>query len=161
MPEVTLRFTTAADVAVIRRLLRELAAYEDLLHRAQATEADLLRDGFGERRYFEVLLAEMDGEAVGLALFYPVYSTFAGRPGLYLEDLYVTEQARRLGVGRRLMARLAALALERGYYGIALSVLDWNPARNFYHRLGCLHTADWLPYRLVGEALRHLAAEET
>jgi GNAT superfamily N-acetyltransferase len=158
MPALTLRAATRDDVATVRGLLRELAEFENLLERAQATEADLLRDGFGERPYFEVLLAELDGDAVGLALFYPVYSTFEGRPGLYVEDLYVTERARGQGIGRQLMARLAALALERGYSRLALAVLDWNPARDFYHRLGFTHTADWLPYRLDGEALQRLAA---
>lgn len=155
---ITLRAATRDDVPVIRALLRELAAYENLLHRAEATEADLLRDGFGARPYFEVLLAELGGEAVGLALYYPVYSTFAGRPALYVEDLYVAEPARGHGVGRRLMARLAALALEREYGGLALAVLDWNPARAFYDRLGFVHSAEWLPCRLTGEGLARLAA---
>ena len=159
MPALTIRAAHRDDVPTIHRLLRALAAYENLLHHAKATEADLRRDGFGARPYFEVLLAELDGEAVGLALFYPVYSTFEGRPGLYVEDLYVAEGARGLGVGRRLMARLAALALERGCSRLALGVLHWNPAREFYHRLGFAHTADWLPYRLDGEALRRLAAD--
>jgi GNAT superfamily N-acetyltransferase len=160
MPALTIRAAHRDDVPTIHRLLRALAAYENLLHHAKATEADLRRDGFGARPYFEVLLVELDGDAVGLALFYPVYSTFEGRPGLYLEDLYVTERARGLGVGRRLMARLAALALERGCSRLALGVLHWNSARDFYHHLGFAHTADWLPYRLDGEALTSLAAED-
>ena len=104
-----------------------------------ATEADLVRHGFGPDRQFEAILAFVDDEPAGLALFHPRFSTWLGRPGMYLEDLYVAEEARGLGVGRRLMARLAAIAVERGWGRIDFQVLDWNPARDFYHRLGMQH----------------------
>jgi GNAT superfamily N-acetyltransferase len=160
MPEVTIRAATAADAATIVRLIRALAEYEKLSGEVRISEADVLRDGFGERPCFECLLAEQADQAVGLALFYPTYSTFAGRPELWVEDFFVVEAVRGQGVGRRLMARLAALALERGWPHLALSVLHWNPARDFYRRLGFAHTQDWLPYRLDGDGLRGLAAED-
>lgn len=145
------------DVGTILRLVRELAAYEGLLEQVRARETDLLRDGFGQDPYFQCLLAEVDGEAVGFALFFHNYSTFEGRPGLYLEDLYIAEEARGRNFGRLLMARLAAIALDSGCTRLDLSVLRANPARGFYHGLGVAEVADWLPYRLEGEALKRLA----
>jgi GNAT superfamily N-acetyltransferase len=160
MPSITIRAAEPSDAAIIVRLIRELAAYEDLLDRVRITEADVLRDGFGEQRYFECLLAEAGGEALGLALHRPSYSTFDGRPGLYVEDLFITERARRLGIGRLLMARLAAIARRRGCSRMSLAVLPWNPARAFYHRLGFTYVEDWLPYQLAGEGLARLADED-
>ena len=152
-----IRLARREDAATILHLIRELAAFEDLLGHVRASEADILRDGFGDTPRFECLLAELDGEAVGFALFFHNYSTFEGRAGLYLEDLYVAERVRGLGVGRMLMASIARLALERGCRRLELAVLHWNPARDFYRRLGFDHNTDWLPYRLQGELLRRLA----
>jgi GNAT superfamily N-acetyltransferase len=157
---VSFRTAVASDAATIVRLIRELAAYEDLLDRVRITEADVLRDGFGAQLCFECLLAEVGGEAVGIAIHRPSYSTFDGRPGLYVEDLFVAERARGLGIGRLLMARLAALAQTRGCSRMSLAVLPWNPARAFYHRLGFAHVEDWLPYQLSGAALARLAAQD-
>jgi GNAT superfamily N-acetyltransferase len=154
---VRIRPATAGDAAAIVRLVRELADYEKLADQVRITEADVLRDGFGERPRFECLLAELDGEAVAFALFFHNYSTFEGRPGIYLEDLHVTEAARGLGIGQRLMGRLAALALERGCRRLELWALHWNPARDFYQRLGFRQMEDWLPYRIDGDALWRLA----
>ncbi len=148
------------DAATIVRLVRELADFEGLGHEARACEADILRDGFGAQPRFECLLAEVDGEALGFALFFHNYSTFEGRAGLYLEDIYVDERVRGLGLGRALMARLARLAIERGCARLELSVLHWNPAREFYRHLGFEHNADWLPYRVGGALLEALAAED-
>jgi GNAT superfamily N-acetyltransferase len=159
MPSVTIRPAEASDAATIVRLVRGLADYEGLLDHVRITEADVLRDGFGERPRFGCLLAEVDGAAVGLALFFEDYSTFEGRPGIFVEDLYVAEAARGLGVGRRLLARLARLAVERDGRRLDLSVLHWNPARGFYERLGFRHSAGWLPYRLSGHGLARLASE--
>jgi len=156
---VRIRPATAGDAAAIVRLVRDLAEYEKLADHVRITEADVLRDGFGERPRFECLLAEVDGEVVAFALFFHNYSTFEGRPGIYLEDLHVTEAARGLGIGRRLMGRLAALALERGCRRLDLWALHWNPARDFYERLGFRQMEDWLPYRVDGDALRRLAEE--
>ncbi len=155
-----IRMAGREDATTILRLIRELAAYEDLLDQVRASEADILRDGFGDRPRFECLLAEQGGEAVGFALFFHSYSTFEGRSCLYLEDLYVGERVRSLGLGRALMARLARLAVARGCARLELAVLDWNPARAFYRRLGFDHNTDWLPYRLGGARLEALAAED-
>ena len=156
---VTIRPAEASDAATIVRLVRELAAYEDLLDQVRLTEADVLRDGFGERPRFACLLAEVDDAPVGLALYFEDYSTFEGRPGIFVEDLYVAEAARGLGVGQQLLARLAQITIERDYRRLDLMVLHWNPARGFYDRLGFRHSADWLPYRLSGDALARLAQD--
>ena len=128
MSAVTLRFATADDVGLLLQLIRELAAYEKASGAVVATEEDLRRHGFGSERRFEAVLALVDGEPAGFALFYPEFSTWHGRPGIFLEDLYVREWARRRGVGRRLMARLAAIAIERDWPALHFNVLDWNPA---------------------------------
>ena len=157
---ITIRFGTPEDVGLVLRLIRALAAYEKAPEAVVATEADLVRYGFGPDPQFEAILAFVDGEPAGLALFHSRFSTWLGRPGMYLEDLYVTEAARGLGVGRRLMARLAAIAVERGWGRIDFQVLDWNPARDFYHRLGMQHLGEWLRYGANDEALRSLAVED-
>jgi GNAT superfamily N-acetyltransferase len=160
MSAIILRFATAEDVGLLLQLIRELAAYEKAPDAVVATEDDLRRHGFGPERRFEALLALVDGEPAGFALFFPDFSTWHGRPGIFLEDLYVREWARRLGVGRRLMARLAAIAIERDWPAIHFNVLDWNPARGFYQRLGVTTRSEWLPHRATGEILRRLAAQD-
>jgi GNAT superfamily N-acetyltransferase len=157
---ITLRFATSGDLALVLQLIRELAAYEQAPDAVVATEDDLRRYGFGAERRFEVLLAFVDGEPAGFALFYPDFSTWLGRPGLYIEDLYVREWARGRGVGRRLMARLAALAIERDWPSLHFNVLAWNPAAGFYRRLGIDARDDWRPYGATAGALRRLAAQE-
>jgi GNAT superfamily N-acetyltransferase len=159
MAAVMIREAVPADAGTIVRLIRALAAYENMADLVRITDADVLRDGFGARRCFEALLAEVDGQAVGLALHRPSYSTFDGRPGLYVEDLFVADSARGLGIGRMLMARLAAIARERGCSRMTLAVLHWNPARDFYLRLGFVQIEDWLSYQLSGDALVRLASE--
>jgi GNAT superfamily N-acetyltransferase len=156
---VTIRPAEASDAATIVRLVRELADFEGLLDQVRLTEADVLRDGFGERRRFECLLAEIDAAPAGFALYFEDYSTFEGRPGIFVEDLYVAESARGLGIGQQLLAHLARIAVERDYRRLDLMVLHWNPARGFYDRLGFRQSADWLPYRLSGDALARLAEE--
>jgi GNAT superfamily N-acetyltransferase len=160
MAEVTIRHARAADAATIVRMIRALADYEQLLDQVRIEEADVLRDGFGPRPCFGCLLAEVEGEAVGFALYMTDYSTFAGRAGIFVEDLFVTEAARGQGVGRMLLARLATIAREQGGASLSLMVLDWNPARAFYHRLGFAEARTWLPYRMTGAALEQLAAED-
>jgi GNAT superfamily N-acetyltransferase len=157
---ITIRFAAPEDAGLVLRLIRALAAYEKAPEAVFATEADLVRHGFGPDPQFEAILAFVDDEPAGLALFHPRFSTWLGRPGMYLEDLYVAEKARGLGVGRRLMARLAVIAVERGWGRIDFQVLDWNPARNFYHRLGMQHLGGWLRYGADAQALRRLAAED-
>jgi GNAT superfamily N-acetyltransferase len=157
---VSLRLATIDDCPLLLQFIRELADYERLADQVVASEDDLRRHGFGGAApRFEALIAEIAGEPAGFALFYPDFSTFAGQPGLYLEDIFVREWARRRGVGRRLIARLAAIALERGWPALNFNVLDWNPARGFYERLGIGLNKGWLPYRVGGEGLARLAAE--
>ena len=160
MTTVLIRFARANDVGVMLQLIRELAAYERAPDAVVATEDDLCRYGFGPERRFEALIAFVEEEPAGFALFFPDFSTWRGRPGLYLEDLYVRDWARRLGVGRRLIARLAAIAIERDWPALRLMVLDWNPARGFYRRLGIEPRSEWLPYGMAGEALRLMASQD-
>jgi GNAT superfamily N-acetyltransferase len=160
MNAITLRFATVDDVGVLLKLIRDLAVYERSPNAVVATEEDLRRHGFGPERQFEAILAFIEDEPAGAALFHARFSTWLGRPCMYLEDLYVTEAARGRGVGRRLMARLAAIAVERGWGRIDFHVLDWNQARRFYERLGMGHVGGWLRYGGDAEALRRLAAED-
>ncbi len=152
----TLRAAVAADVPVILAFVRELAAFERLLDRVTATEDDLRQSLFGPRPYAEVALAEL-GEPVGFALFFHSYSTFVGKPGVYIEDLYVTPEARGHGVGRSLVVYVAGLALERGCGRLEWAVLDWNShAIAFYRSLGAEAMDDWTVYRVSGRALERL-----
>jgi GNAT superfamily N-acetyltransferase len=161
MSDLIIRPAVPADVEAILTFIKGLAAFEHEPDAVKATTADLLRDGFGEQPKFEVLIAERVGRPVGFALFFPTYSTWEGRAGLHLEDIFVLEEERGTGVGYRLMTALAAIAVERGCARLELSVLHWNPAREFYHRLGMAHQEEWLPYRISGEALKKLAKQST
>ena len=159
MSELVIRFAVREDAAAIVRLVRELAAHEKLLDQVSLSEADILRDGFGDRPHFECLIAEKNDSAVGLALFFHSYSTFTGRPCLYLEDLIVSETVRGQGHGQRLVARLAEIALERGCARVDFSVVSWNPARKFYARLGAKHDEGALSYSLGRGVLRRLVGK--
>jgi GNAT superfamily N-acetyltransferase len=157
---VTIRFGEPGDVALIAELIRGLARYERLEHEVSMTEDRLERTLFGPRRYAEVLIAEDAGEAVGFALFFHNYSTFLAKPGIYLEDLYVREAARGKGVGKKLLARLAAIAVERDCGRLEWAVLDWNKdAIGFYERLGARPNSEWTVYRISGDALSGLAGQ--
>ncbi len=158
---VTLRAATAEDVPLVLRFIRELAKYEKLEHLVIATE-DSLRDHlFGRRPMAEVVLAERGGDAVGFALYFPNFSTFLGRPGLYLEDLFVREDVRGEGIGRQLLAHLAGVAIARGWGRMEWAVLDWNePAIGFYRRLGASLLEDWRICRLTGDALVALTIDD-
>lgn len=160
MSDLCIRPATPADVPTMLRFIHELAAFEKAEDQVKVTAADLERDGWGPAPRFEAVVAETaDGaQALGFALFFHNYSTWEGRAGLYVEDLYVAEAARGLGVGQKLMAHLAAIAVARNCPRLELSVLDWNPARHFYARVGLFHKEEWLPYRLSGAALTTLAA---
>jgi len=154
----TLRPAVPDDAATIAGLIRELAVYEKLEGQAKATPDDLRRHLFGDRPAAEVILAEVDGHAVGFALFFPTFSTFRGRPGLYLEDLYVRPEHRGRGIGKALLARLAGLAVDRGCGRLEWSVLDWNePSIGFYRSLGAAPMDEWTVYRLADSALMVLA----
>lgn len=159
-PTTSVRFAGPDDAAAIIEFVRGLAVFErEEPGRVRMTEADVLRDGFGDRPVFEALIAEQDGRAVGFALFFPNYSTWEGRPGLYVEDLYVVEEARGTGAGRALLVALARIALDRDWRRIDLAVLDWNPARGFYESLEMAHQSEWLPYRMEADAIARLASE--
>lgn len=157
---VRIRPATSDDVPVIAELIRGLARFEKLEHEVKMTDKLLATALFGERPYAEVLLADDDGRAVGFALFFHNFSTFLGRPGLYLEDLFVLPEQRGRGIGRTLLVQLARLAVERGCGRLEWSVLDWNrDAIGFYARLGARPNSEWTVYRLTGEALTALARQ--
>jgi len=147
------------DVPEILALIRDLAVYERLEHQVVATERGLRETLFGEKPAAEVLFARVGPRVAGFALFFSNYSTFLGQPGLYLEDLYVRPEYRGQGCGKALLARLAALAVERRCGRLEWAVLDWNePAIGFYRRLGAVPMSDWTVFRLTGESLVRLAA---
>ena len=155
---IEIRTATRADVALIFALIRELAEYEKLSHEVVATEDEIGATLFGERPVSDVVIASLDGTPVGFALFFANYSTFLGRPGLYLEDLFVRPEARGFGVGRELLEYLARLTVERGWGRLEWRVLDWNePSIAFYKKLGAEPLEDWTVFRVTGEALRNLA----
>ncbi|MBB4154935.1 GNAT superfamily N-acetyltransferase [Sphingomonas jinjuensis] len=155
---MTIRPATRDDVATILRFVRELAAYEREPDAVEATEDMLAAALFGDRPAAEAAIAEIDGEAAGFALFFHNFSTWTGKPGLYLEDLYVTPAARGSGVGRALLAYLARLAIDRDCARFEWSVLDWNaPAIGFYRKLGAVGMEEWTVQRLTGDALVKLA----
>lgn len=155
---LTIRPATREDAGEILQFIRALAAYEREPDAVRATEADLLRHGFGENPYFACLLAEEDGAPAGFALYFFDYSTWLGRPGLYLEDVFVHPQYRGRGIGKALLKRLAAIALEKGCARMKWEVLDWNtPAIEFYSAMGAKLKQEWLNVQLDGEALRRLA----
>lgn len=153
-----IRAATPADIPAIHRLIVELAIYEKEPDAVKATHADLDRALFGERPAAECVLAEVDGQAVGLALFFTNFSTWTGKPGLYLEDLFVMPTARGAGLGKALLVHLAQLCVARGYGRFEWSVLDWNaPAIGFYKALGAKPMDEWTVMRVDGYALRALA----
>lgn len=148
------------DVPVILSLIRGLAEYERLSHEVVATEESLRESLFGARRTAEVLLGYAGDEPAGFAVFFHNYSTFLGRPGIYLEDLFVKPEWRRRGLGTQLLRRIARVAVERNCGRLEWSVLDWNePAIAFYKKLGARAMEEWTVYRVTGEALKKLAAE--
>lgn len=151
---------TASDVLVILSFIKKLAVYEKLTSEVTATEELLRETLFGQRRYAEVIIGYHGGEPVGFALFFHNYSTFLGKPGIYLEDLYVDERHRGKGFGKALLVHLARLTKERNCGRLEWSVLDWNePSINFYKTLGARAMDDWTVFRVAGEALDKLANE--
>ena len=156
--EITIRPATRSDLPRILAFIRELAVYEHLEHEVVASEAEVGAALFGPLPAAEVVFACLEGTPVGFALFFHNFSTFLGRPGIYLEDLYVLPEARGLGIGKRLLAWLARTALERGCARLDWAVLDWNePSIGFYRSLGAVALDEWITYRLAGEALERLA----
>ena len=159
MSNLILREATAADVPDILAFIRELALYEREPDAVRATEADLLRDGFTEPKRFHCLIAERGSVPAGFALYFHNYSTWTGRAGIHLEDLFVRPEHRGLGIGKALLARVAAIAVDEGAPRLEWNVLDWNqPAIDFYHRMGAQLKGEWRGMRVSGEALAALAA---
>ncbi len=157
-PHHQVRLATPNDAEAIVRLIRGLAEFEhEPLDNIKLTPDDVRRDGFGPNPRFQALIAELDGEPVGLALFFHTYSTWEASPTLWLEDIFLEERARGLGLGLQLFAALARIARDQGCGRLELSVLDWNPARDFYQRHGLRHMNEWLLYRLDGENFAALA----
>jgi GNAT superfamily N-acetyltransferase len=157
-PVFVIRAAAPGDVAAIHSMIAALAEYEKLSHLCVATEADIADALFGAHRFAEVLIACKDGETTAFALFFHNFSTFLGRPGLWLEDLYVRPAYRRQGCAQTLLRALAALARERGCGRFEWAVLDWNtPAIAFYESLGATILPDWRIVRVVGAALDSLA----
>ena len=160
--EFTIRPAVDADAEAIANLIRELALYEKLEHVAKATAADFRKHLFGPRPYAEVLIAEVAGEPVGLALFFPTFSTFRGQPGLYLEDLFVQPEHRNKGIGKALLQQLAQIACDRGLGRLEWAVLNWNePAIGFYQSLGAGPLEEWTTYRIADDSLAGLAQGRT
>jgi len=155
---LSIRPATSADLPLIAQFIRDLADYEKLAHEVRFDEAKLGKKLFGERPYAEVLIGEIDGSPQGFALFFHNFSTFEGRPGLYLEDLFVRPDARGSGLGKALLAHLAKLCIERDCARLEWSVLDWNaPAIGFYKGLGAKLMDEWTVMRVDGDALTELA----
>jgi GNAT superfamily N-acetyltransferase len=158
MDSIQIRPATASDIPLILQMIRALADYERLSDQVVATEEQLREALFGPRPAAEVILAYADGQAAGFALFFHNFSTFLGKRGLYLEDLFVQKEFRRLGIGRRLLAELARIAVERDCGRFEWAVLDWNqPAIDFYKSLGAAPQSDWTVFRVTGDALVRLA----
>ena len=155
----TIRFAEEKDVKLILDFIKELADYEKLLHEVVATE-EILMDSIFVRKACEVIIGEYDGEPVGFALFFHNFSTFLGRPGIYLEDLYIRPEMRGRGFGKTLLAFLAKLAKERNCGRFEWWCIDWNePSINFYKSIGAIPMDEWTVYRVTGQALEDLAKE--
>ncbi len=156
---ISIRPASAADLPLIAQLIRDLAEYERLAHEVRFDDEVLAAKLFGPRPYAEVVIGEIDGAAQGFALFFHNFSTFEGRPGIYLEDLFVRPDARGSGLGKALLSHLAALAVERDCARLEWSVLDWNePAIGFYKKLGARLMDEWTVMRVDGDALTQLGA---
>ncbi|MEN7548102.1 GNAT family N-acetyltransferase [Rapidithrix thailandica] len=155
-----IRFAQEKDIPLILTFIKELAEYEKLGHEVKTTEETLLKNLFSERKAAEVLIGYYQGQAVGFALFFHNFSTFLGKPGIYLEDLYVRESFRGKGFGKAFFSSLARLAKERDCGRLEWWVLDWNqPAIRFYKSLGAEPMDDWTVYRVTGKALEELAQQ--
>ena len=162
MPQIRIRPATADDVPLIVTFIHELAIYEKLAHLVVTSEADMHAALFGEHAVVDAVIASVNDEAVGYALFFPSFSTFLGKPGLYLEDLYVRPAARGVGAGRKLLEHLAGLVVKRGWGRLEWAVLDWNePSIAFYKKMGANAMDEWTVFRLTGQALEALASQDS
>ena len=158
LPGFQIKSATESDVPIILSFIKKLAHYEQLFHEVVATEGLLRETLFGERRTAEVAIGSLETEPVGFVLFFHTYSTFLGKPGLYIEDLFVDQDYRRRGYGRALLLYVARLAKDRGCGRLEWAVLDWNrPAIEFYTKLGAVPLSEWIVFRVTGKVLDELA----
>ena len=159
---IQIRPAVESDAPLLLQLIQELAQYEKLLHEVVATEQLLRQHLFGKKPAAEALLAFVGAEPVGYALFFHNFSTFVGKPGIYLEDIYVRPSTRRRAIGKALLRRVAQIAVERQCGRLEWAVLDWNqPAIDFYRKHGAAPMGDWTSYQLTGEALQRLSEGES
>ena len=157
---LSIRPATNTDVPLLATLIHELAEYDQMSQEVSMTEADIARDGFGPHPKFRAAIAEWGGEVAGYALFFEFYSTFQGRAGLFLDDIFVRPQYRKHGIGRALLAHVAGVAWKEKYFCMRCEVLDWNtPAINFYTKLGAMFLDNWKGAVLIGDALQAIAEE--
>jgi GNAT superfamily N-acetyltransferase len=156
-PRISIRKARPDDIPLVLQLIRELAEFERISHEVVADEEILRESLFGEKPAAEAILADCGDKPVGFAVYFNNFSTFVGRPGLYIEDLFVRPEYRSLGIGKALLRHCARIARDRNLGRVEWAVLDWNPARRFYERFGARAMADWVIYRLSGENLERLA----
>lgn len=160
MSQLEIRTATKADTATIYRFVMDLAIYEKAEQEVVASAADIEASLFGEESTTQALICEQDGVAIGFAVYFFNYSTWLGKHGIYLEDLYVSPAYRGVGAGQALLQHLARIAVSKGCGRFEWSVLDWNaPAIDFYEHLGAVAQKEWIGYRLEGEALQRLAQQ--
>jgi GNAT superfamily N-acetyltransferase len=157
---LSIRPAVPSDTGLLTTLVHELAEFEKLSHELNCTEEDIARDGFGPNPKFRAVIAEWNGATAGYALFFDFYSTFQGRAGLFLEDIYVRDEFRHNGIGSALFSHVAAIAWKERYFCMRWEVLDWNtPALNFYTKMGAVYMNEWKPACLIGDALQAVADE--
>jgi GNAT superfamily N-acetyltransferase len=155
---LSIRPATMNDAALLAAMIRELAEFEHLAHEMSTTEADLVRDGFSAHPKFRAVIAEWDGQPVGYAVFFEFFSTFQGRAGLFLDDLFVRPASRQHGIGTALLKHVAGIAWREKYFCVRWEVLDWNKqAIDFYNNLGAAFLEEWKPVMLIGDALEAAA----
>jgi GNAT superfamily N-acetyltransferase len=155
---LSIRPATIKDAALLAAMILELAQYEKLDHEAAVTAESIARDGFGPSPKFRAIIAEVDGKPAGYAVFFEFYSTFQGRAGMFLEDLYVRPHLRKQGIGQALLNYVARIAWEENYFCMRWEVLDWNkPAIDFYQRLGAVFLDEWKAVMLIGDPLQAAA----
>ena len=155
---ISIRPATIADAPLLTTLIRELAEFEHLSHEVSLTENDIARDGFGATPKFRAAIAEWEGHAAGYAMFFEFYSSFQGRAGIFLDDLFVRPDFRKHGIGKALLAHVAGIAWKERYFCMRWEVLDWNkPAIEFYNSLGAVFLEEWKPSILIGDALEAAA----
>jgi GNAT superfamily N-acetyltransferase len=157
-PMLSIRPATIDDAALLTSMIRELAEFEHLAHEMSTTEQDLVREGFGPHPKFRAVIAQWDGEPVGYAVFFEFFSTFQGRAGLFLDDLFVRPAFRQHGIGTALIKHVAGIAWREKYFCMRWEVLDWNKqAIDFYNNLGAVFLEEWKPVVLIGDALEAAA----